>query len=211
MGKEIKKCLIITGAPENDIDYYKNYTDGRFIISADSGYQKCVKLNIKPNLIIGDFDSSTKPDTDIETIVLPVRKDDTDTLAAVKEAIKRGYNDIIILGGIGNRFDHTYNNVLVLNFCFDRNIKASLINKHNKIEIIEKSYSFKKEKWYKVTDKLPDYNRNCLIILDNNLNERYGATYYKDEGFGRYDWNTNERHYYTNVTHWTPQNYEDMA
>ena len=70
MGKEIKKCLIITGAPEDDIDYYKQYIDGRFIIGADSGYQKCVKLNIKPNLIIGDFDSSTKPDTDIETIVL---------------------------------------------------------------------------------------------------------------------------------------------
>ena len=137
MGKEIKKCLIITGAPEDDIDYYKHYIDGRFIIGADSGYQKCVKLNIKPNLIIGDFDSSTKPDTDIETIILPVRKDDTDTLSAVKEAIKRGYNDIIILGGIGNRFDHTYNNVLVLNFCFDRNIKAVLINKHNKIEIVE--------------------------------------------------------------------------
>ena len=136
MEKEIKKCLIITGAPEDDIDYYKHYIDGRFIIGADSGYKKCVKLNIKPNLIIGDFDSSTKPDTDIETIVLPVRKDDTDTLSAVKEAIKRGYNDIIILGGIGNRFDHTYNNVLVLNFCFDRNIKAVLINKHNKIEII---------------------------------------------------------------------------
>ena len=74
MGKEIKKCLIITGAPEDDIYYYKNYIDGRFIIGADSGYQKCVKLNIKPNLIIGDFDSSTKPDTDIETIVLPVER-----------------------------------------------------------------------------------------------------------------------------------------
>ena len=47
MGKEIKKCLIITGAPEDDIDYYKQYIDGRFIIGADSGYQKCVKLNIK--------------------------------------------------------------------------------------------------------------------------------------------------------------------
>lgn len=74
-----------------------------------------------------------------------------------------------------------------------------------------KKDSSKKEKWFKVTDKLPDYTRNCLIILDNNLNERYGATYYKDEGFGHYDWDTNERHYYTNVTHWALQNYEDMA
>ena len=63
MGKEIKKCLIISGAPEQDIDYYKHYINDRYIISADSGYQKCVKLNIEPDLIIGDFDSSKKPET----------------------------------------------------------------------------------------------------------------------------------------------------
>ena len=147
MGKEIKKCLIVSGAPEEDIEYYKQYTDGRFIISADSGYQKCVKLKIKPDLIIGDFDSSKKPETDSETIVLPVRKDDTDTFFAVKEAIKRGFDDIIILGGIGNRFDHTYCNVLSLNYCFDKNVRAVLINKHNRIEIVGKSYSFKKDKY----------------------------------------------------------------
>lgn len=147
MGKEIKKCLIISGAPEQDIDYYKHYINGRYIISADSGYQKCVKLNIEPDLIIGDFDSSKKPETSIETIVLPIRKDDTDTFFAVKEAIKRNFDDIIILGAIGNRFDHTYCNVLALDYCFDRKVKAVLINKHNKIEIIDKSYSFNKDNY----------------------------------------------------------------
>ncbi len=147
MGKKVRKCLIVSGAPEEDIEYYKKYTDDRFIITADSGYRKCIKLNIKPDLIIGDFDSSKKPETDIETIVLPVRKDDTDTFFAVKEAIKRGFDDIIILGGIGNRFDHTYCNVLALNYCYDRNVKAVLINKHNKIEILKKEFSFYKDNY----------------------------------------------------------------
>lgn len=111
MGKEIKKCLIISGAPESEIEYYNDYVDGRFVISADSGYNKCKKLGIKPDLIIGDFDSSDVPDTDIKTIILPVRKDDTDTFFAVKYAIKQGFNDLVILGGIGSRFDHTYCNV----------------------------------------------------------------------------------------------------
>lgn len=53
---------------------------------------KCKKLGIKPDLIIGDFDSSDVPDTDIKTIILPVRKDDTDTFFAVKYAIKQGFN-----------------------------------------------------------------------------------------------------------------------
>ena len=141
----MNKCLIISGAPEEDIEYYKSYIDSRFIISADSGYQKCLKLNITPDLIIGDFDSSAKPETYIETIVLPVRKDDTDTFFAVKEAIKRGFDDIIILGGIGSRFDHTYCNILALDYCLDRNVKAVLLNKYNKIEIFNKSFSFNKK------------------------------------------------------------------
>lgn len=144
MGNEIKGCVIITGAPENDIDYYREYLDVRFIISADSGYKKCERLNIRPNLIIGDFDSSEKPETDVETIILPVRKDETDTLFAVKEAIRRGFNDIIILGGIGSRIDHTYGNILSLNYCADRGVNAVIIDKKNKARILTGDYSFDK-------------------------------------------------------------------
>lgn len=42
----------------------------------------------QPNLIVGDFDSHENPHLDIETIVLPCEKDDTDTVFAVKEAIR---------------------------------------------------------------------------------------------------------------------------
>lgn len=147
MAEEIKKCLIITGAPENDIDYYRAYTGGRFIISADSGYEKCRRLDLSPDLIIGDFDSSKAPDTDIETIILPVRKDDTDTFYAVKEAVKRGYNDIIILGAIGSRVDHTYTNILALNYCADRNAEAVMLNRNNRIRVLTKGRIVKKDKY----------------------------------------------------------------
>lgn len=144
MGTEIKKCTIITGAPEADVEYYKNYISDRFIISADSGYQKCANLGITPNLIIGDFDSSPVPQTAVETIFLPVRKDDTDTFFAVKEAVKRGYNDIVILGGIGSRIDHTYTNILALNFCADKNVNAVMLNRDNRIQILKKGCVFEK-------------------------------------------------------------------
>ncbi|MDD6728595.1 MAG: thiamine diphosphokinase [Eubacteriales bacterium] len=145
MGTKIKSCAIITGAPENEIQYYKNHLDGRFIISADSGYKKCVKLGLEPDLIIGDFDSSEKPQTDAETIVLPVRKDDTDTFYSVKEAVKRGFNDILILGGIGSRIDHTYDNILCLNYCADRNINAVMLNKNNKIRVLTNDTIFESD------------------------------------------------------------------
>lgn len=145
MGNEIKRCLIITGAPEKDIDYYKKYIDDRYIISADSGYEKCQRLNISPDLILGDFDSSKMPETDIETILLPVRKDETDTAFAVKETVRRGFNDILILGGIGSRIDHTYGNILSLNYCADRNINAVILDKKNKAQVLTKDYSFVKD------------------------------------------------------------------
>ncbi|MGN0521612.1 MAG: thiamine diphosphokinase [Eubacterium sp.] len=137
MGTQIKKCVIISGAPENDIEYYNNVIGNSFIISADSGYQKCIQLKIKPNLIIGDFDSSSRPDTDIETIVLPVMKNDTDTFFCVKEAIKRGFNKIIIIGGIGSRIDHTYANILCLEYCLDKGIDCELVNKYNRALIVK--------------------------------------------------------------------------
>lgn len=132
----MRNCIIISGSPESDIDYYNNYITDSFIIAADSGWEKCEKLGIKYDLLIGDFDSSAKPDTDCETIVLPVRKNDTDTFYCVKEAIKRGFDNILILGGIGSRIDHTYTNILALNFCADRGVKACLLDRYNKITVL---------------------------------------------------------------------------
>lgn len=52
---------------------------------------------MKPGLIVGDFDSHENPHLDVETIVLPCEKDDTDTVFAVKEAMKRGYTDFLLI------------------------------------------------------------------------------------------------------------------
>lgn len=147
MGKEIKKCVIVSGAPESDLSYYNDYLDNCFIICADSGYLKCQKLGIKPDLIIGDFDSSPVAEVDCEIITLQVRKNDSDTFHCVKVAVDRGYNDITILGGIGSRIDHTYSNILSLNYCLDKNIEARLINSKNKIFITEKPVTFKKDNY----------------------------------------------------------------
>lgn len=136
MGTEIKKCAVISGAPENSLSYYHKYLAGRFIICADSGYEKCARLGILPDVIIGDFDSSPQPDVNCEIVCLQVRKDDTDTFHCVKEAISRGYEDIVILGGIGSRIDHTYSNILSVNYCFDRNINCELVNEKNKLSVI---------------------------------------------------------------------------
>ena len=52
---------------------------GDFIVACDAGYRNAARLGVRPDLIVGDFDSAPRPQTDRETIVLPHVKDDTDT------------------------------------------------------------------------------------------------------------------------------------
>ena len=144
MGTEIKACVIIAGAPEKDLSYYNQYISDRYIICADSGYLKCKELSVKPDLIIGDFDSSPYPDADCEIIKLNTHKDDTDTLHCAQVAVERGFNDVVILGGIGDRVDHTYANVLILNFFLDNNVKAIMLDGKNRIRVAGKSLALKK-------------------------------------------------------------------
>ena len=111
MGTEIKRCLIVSGAPEADIAYIKPLLPGAFVVAADSGYQKCCRLGAEPDIVVGDFDSSPVPEHTKELIVMPAHKDDTATLAAIKIAMERGYTHLILVGAIGNRFDPSFSNV----------------------------------------------------------------------------------------------------
>ena len=73
-----------------------------FFIYCDCGLRHQKALGAEPDLIVGDFDSHEKPETDRETIVLPVKKDDTDTVFAAKEAMRRGLTNFA-----GRRFRRT--------------------------------------------------------------------------------------------------------
>ena len=86
-----------------------------YIIAADGGYEYLMKRGITPNQIVGDFDSSAVPlEDDDGVVVLPKVKDITDTGAAVRMAIKLGFDKIHIYGGTGGRFDHTVANLQLL-------------------------------------------------------------------------------------------------
>lgn len=107
--------MIIGGADIGRYDRIHSYLrEDDFYICCDSGLKHCEKLGIIPNLIVGDFDSYKNPHMDVETIILPCEKDDTDTVFAVKEALSRGFQDFLLVGVIGGRLDHTLGNVSLL-------------------------------------------------------------------------------------------------
>ena len=111
----MKRCVIVGGAPIARYDRINPLLrDDDYVIYCDSGLKHIEALGRKPDLIIGDFDSHERPVTDIETIVLPVVKDDTDTVYAVKEGLQRGFEDFLLIGVVGGRLDHTMANVYSL-------------------------------------------------------------------------------------------------
>lgn len=88
---------------------------GDFVIAADGGWRVCRELDITPDLLLGDFDSLSEV-PDFEHILrLPVEKDDTDMVRAVKEGLAKGEKEFHLLGGMGGRrSDHTVANMQTL-------------------------------------------------------------------------------------------------
>ena len=82
------RCVIVGGADINNYEFIREHLCADdFVIFCDSGLKHLEQLQVKPSLIVGDFDSHENPHLDVETIVLPCEKDDTDTVFAVKEGL----------------------------------------------------------------------------------------------------------------------------
>ena len=115
---EKKRCVIVGGA--------------------DIGLKHLEALDVKPALIVGDFDSHCNPHLDVETIVLPCEKDDTDTVFAVKTMVQRGYDDFLLIGVIGARLDHTLGNVSILLYLDSLGKKAEIVDDYSEMQIVSK-------------------------------------------------------------------------
>ena len=136
----MKRCVIIGGAGIARYDRINCFLrEDDFCVFCDCGLRHLPFLQVKPGLIVGDFDSHEKPDTDVETIVLPREKDDTDTFFAVKEAVRRGYNDFLLIGVIGERLDHTLANLSILQYLDTAGKKARILDDWSEMSIISRN------------------------------------------------------------------------
>ena len=133
----MRRCVIVGGADISNYDrIIAHIKSDDFVIFCDSGLKHMEKLAVKPSLIVGDFDSHENPQLDIETIVLPCEKDDTDTVFAVKEAIKRGYKEFLMIGVVGARLDHTLGNVYILELLDEIGLNGRIIDDYSEMELV---------------------------------------------------------------------------
>ena len=94
--------------------------DGDYVIAADKGYDIALSFGIKPDMVVGDFDSLGRVPVHENIIRLNVRKDDTDIEHAVRTAMDMGYSDFVIYGAVGGKLDHTLGNIAIAEMIADR-------------------------------------------------------------------------------------------
>lgn len=91
------------------------------LICADGGANYARKLNLIPDIIIGDLDSITQETLSFfkkkSEIIQLQRQDDTDVEKCLKHAIENKYEHAVLVGVTGDRLDHTFCNLgIVIKF-----------------------------------------------------------------------------------------------
>lgn len=116
----LNRCIIITSYQSALLKESLDFRPDDFVICADGGYSHARKEGIRPHVVLGDFDSieyefieSDIAHSGLECRVVRVaaEKDDTDTLICLKYGMEQGFEEFIILGGLGGRLDHTVANL----------------------------------------------------------------------------------------------------
>lgn len=174
------KAFIYTGGSVDKSNITEHPKSDDLCIAADAGYANALALNERVDIVLGDFDSYTSelPEK-IEKIQVPAEKDFTDTQLAVKEALARGATEIVIIGGLGGRLDHTLSNISVLAELWKLNVHAVITDGVNRIRYINSSSTLIAKSGYKyvsviaISEKLKGVDiEGCKYPLKNAVLQR---------------------------------------
>lgn len=166
----MKTCYIIGGGSFDG--FFDEIRKDDLVLAADRGYRLAKEEGIKVDYIIGDFDSSQRPDDDHVIALNPV-KDYTDTVAAIEFAKEKGYKKIIIYGGLGGRESHTISNIRTIYHYQKQGIDIRLKSKAKEIFVVDDklTYTYKNHDFYVSIFSLNDNTRLTIKGLYYELED----------------------------------------
>lgn len=154
------KTIIITNGDIGDFNYYNDIIkEQEYIICVDGAMRHIVKMDIRPDVVIGDLDSISDEylqiikDKEIPISKFPSEKDETDTELAVMLALEKQSSEIILIGGVGSRIDHSFINITLLANTAKKGIKCRLIHEKNDCYFVDSKISF------------VDFDRRCNLSI----------------------------------------------
>lgn len=137
-------CVILGACPIRDYEFaarelrraLPEVQSEVLVVACDGGLRHLQPLGLEADLVVGDFDSHPRPDTQVPVIALPREKDDTDTVYALKTCLERGGRRFIMLGVVGGRLDHTLGNLAALNFLWSAGAPAQIIDDYSVMQLV---------------------------------------------------------------------------
>jgi len=145
------RFVVLANGDMKELDFYKKIIKkGDYIITADGAIHYAFQMGIKPDLAIGDFDSTNEnlmkvlEEKKIKVLKYPKEKDFTDTELAINYAVEKEASEIILMGAIGSRIDHSFSNIALMAKIAEKGIKCRIINENNDCYFVTDNISFEK-------------------------------------------------------------------
>lgn len=152
-----KRAVIVSGGmlQEEFVSAKLRELEYDVLIGVDRGVEFLYRHQIKPNYIVGDFDSLSeeivqfyRENTNVFIRKFNPEKDFSDTEIAVHQALELNCEELILLGATGNRIDHVLANIQVLAIPHRKGVHAEIIDENNRIYLIEHEAVLEKAKMY---------------------------------------------------------------
>jgi thiamine pyrophosphokinase len=155
---------------KNELEKLINNNQIDFVIAVDGGSNKLRKLELIPDLIIGDLDSVTDEnlnyyrDHDVEIIKHPVEKAQTDSELAVDYCKENNFEELYLTAALGGRIDQQLANLNLLEYIYELNIKALIISKKIEIALVTDKKEFLAKEGYRLS-LIPQSSSVCGLTI----------------------------------------------
>ena len=126
----LKEKMARIGVTNQEAFLRKMAAESDFLLCADSGLDAAIAAGVRPDAVIGDFDSA-RPESiaymereNLPHIVYPAIKDDTDGMACARYLLEHRPEEVVFVGAGGGRIDHWMANFQLLIYLEKNGIRA---------------------------------------------------------------------------------------
>jgi thiamine pyrophosphokinase len=119
------------------------FDDVGLVVAADAGAMRCRALGLRPDLVVGDFDSveagglEALERSGVEVRRFPPDKDESDLELALRAAIERGARRVVALGALGGvRVEHALAAVWLLALAADDGVDLAIVDERSSLRML---------------------------------------------------------------------------
>jgi thiamine pyrophosphokinase len=120
------KRAALAGALECNVSHLQEQ-EIDFTVAVDRGFQQLQQAGMRPDVVLGDFDSLGYTPVAPDVRVFPCEKDESDMELACRVVEDSGAREVLLYGCMGGRLDHTLANLQLMTGLARRGVRAFAI------------------------------------------------------------------------------------